>query len=710
MIFAPLLLASTLAIGQAVAGPPAPPSTVTLPGSVVQRGWRATPSANDSLLLAAADARGLLAVDAPFTRWLWVEEGPDVLRDVKLNSVGLNFLSNTEPPWQPPFVGGVKQTNGTYTTALVRVDFRRYASDPKDLKRWLDTWEQLAFDPSFSLLITADTINLLKEDERQRAGILEVKDGRFRVRRKGVRQPAVQRKRIVVSNENAKPVEDGHQDGERSNDGMVKRDGFWWKGDRRFSIVDAQGGGTKFVAVDEVRDGDADSPANDSDTEWVSVVRLPGRHLDLKVLAELGRVTHSVAPVVEWRYFLMRALATIKVPVGQVAKGDTLYEQVFGGLYYEFLGVQTAKQAGRKNISDLDLLFERLGLVDDAEKTSAQDKIDQQFAEQRVAMNKSRVTGKPRGVVILPLVRGGGRRSGKLFITLDVSDQSIDLNDFIFDNLLGFTGASSRGNRTVASEVFWETQTGAIGQALYKRSKVKDEDGQLIDEVPQDVASDDTIPAPYTKRLQCGSGCMICHARDNAKGWRDIPNEVDAKGAADIATDLSVNGRHHSREEIRALIASKYAGNADKTITAVRNETGAAVLSFAGPMDEEKDKLGTDIYASMAAKLEDVRRLYWYTPLNAAAVLSDLWIDPGTQDPLSVLRDVLRPEVSDAVVHRDPSGIAVVEIPEMGAVRQVLAGREIDRTRWAIRQGFVEGRVAAVVSARKQAQQKDTGK
>lgn len=94
----------------------------------------------------------------PFLRWIWIRRAnPDEFKAV---SDGINKISRATTTIRPVPGGGI----------LLRIDLRWYApivnGSANDLNEWLELWEQLAFDPYFSRIITGDTIKILTDRER----------------------------------------------------------------------------------------------------------------------------------------------------------------------------------------------------------------------------------------------------------------------------------------------------------------------------------------------------------------------------------------------------------------------------------------------------------------------------------------------------------------------------------------------------------------
>lgn len=104
----------------------------------------------DAAILAAADIRTLPRHDRPFYRYVYVLSGS--LEDRQVTSFGVNTVSRSSTVRAPQRL----------TDFLVRIDLRHYVRSKsgdfnvEDLGDYLTFWEELRFDPTFSLLLTPD--------------------------------------------------------------------------------------------------------------------------------------------------------------------------------------------------------------------------------------------------------------------------------------------------------------------------------------------------------------------------------------------------------------------------------------------------------------------------------------------------------------------------------------------------------------------------
>src|SRR5262249_42655464 len=145
------------------------------------------------------------------------------------------------------------------------------------------------------------------------------------------------------------------------------------------------------------------------DGKDVQLLRVVSEHLDRTLVEFLVQATQSQAPVTSSRYFLARALRTVK---------DTeVFATIYGGRYYELTGIKRTNKQG----SDLDNLLESLGIGNVKEKRNFKKVFDELRSDARVAVFRSGVTGKPRQVLILPSLSGRVTDTERVVIlTLDL--------------------------------------------------------------------------------------------------------------------------------------------------------------------------------------------------------------------------------------------------------------------------------------------------
>lgn len=399
--------------------------------------------------------------------------------------------------------------------------------------------------------------------------------------------------------------------------------------------------------------------------KWVNVVRFAPDYADPKVLSELEAITGSVAPVVSWQYLINRGTASIQ---DDSAKGDNnnLYRDLHGGLYYQFAGVRTAKESGKKKGTDLDVLFQDLGLIDDADGgVDAFKKLADANADQRVLIDASRVAHhKPRIVVALATPVSVRHRS-VVTITMDVAAENIDRLKRAHNNLLDF--------RPDAYEVIWTKSNGTQGYAMFNGA------GALAFEVPFNIATDYTVPTGFSPRLDT-QGCITCHGQQG--GWQPAPNGL--LRAKTVIPKLDLSDAQRTVLETQLRMARVYGGDMDNMFRTLRTDTAEATLRFTGPFAGGKGDQ-TDLYQRLSQEHLKTRTAYWHTDIDAGIALREWGVDCGKHNPQDVLRDLLKP---------DPSGL------EDDVAGRLMDGRPVARSDFNLFWSVGAARVRQALTAR----------
>jgi hypothetical protein len=497
---------------------------------------------NAALAIAYKDVIGMPQHERQYMRYVHIPNGSH--EEMQLTSLALNYVSRGTVIIRPLPID----------KTVLRIDIRHYAPQEKDRDEWAEAWWRLQYDPTFSLLLTKDTIKF-----SEHVGI----------------------------------------------------------------------------KVNKV-DGD--------------VLKLVSPHIDGKLYADLVVATSSQAPIVNNRYMTVRMLSTIQ--------DAGAFKTIYGGLYYDFVGIKT----GAKKGTDEDVMFEQLGVGDIGIGLTAQKIFDRLRSDQRVAVFRSGITGRPRRADFLRTLAGLDSQS-IVSVTHDIRQQDIDIGSHPVMNLLNFKDA--------AREVIFERTNGLHGFALFNG------DGKRQDEVPPDIAADHSIPAPHATRLQPAIGCIRCHGKD--AGWRVVHN--DAKKLLGGLLDVFPNRKADEVDRLAGL----YAGNVElKLLPRARDDYNQAILKATGTWKKAKVDQ-TDIAARTADGLADLWKSYWFDTVDAQAALSDLGIKSDPKTAAKTLRDTL-PPIKIILDGRVP------EDPRIGAL---MAGIAIGRSDYDLIFSFLASRKAA---------------
>ena len=381
-----------------------------------------------------------------------------------------------------------------------------------------------------------------------------------------------------------------------------------------------------------------------------TVVRLAAGHLDPIVVAQLVRETGSAAPVVEANYFRFRVLNSIK--------DDGPFKVIWGGLYYQFLGLQNLKEQFKAK-TDFDGLVKAVGA-------------DEPTAEQRAGLRRSRVTGKPRAIGFFPAKSRGildGRAA--LVVTEDPKDKSIDHTQHALKTL------DRRFLRFDAREVIWTQRNGLLGYSLY------DAQGALQDEAPPDVVADTTIPAPHGKRLQSASSCIRCHEATGDDGWKPAANDVLSllRGGLDVFGDAKDPNRAVV-DTIKAL-SGQYKSDPARFLKDARNDLQASTLEATGPW--EGSAAPTAVVKLAALQYQADTLAYWYGEVTPEVALRELGYEAVPREGAAqFLKRLLQPDPAD--------NFFGVFIPETVTVGSLRLGQPVSRAEWSLDYAFAQFR------------------
>ncbi len=384
--------------------------------------------------------------------------------------------------------------------------------------------------------------------------------------------------------------------------------------------------------------------------EGDDVIQVPSPHLDQAAYAALVHETQSQAPIVSHRYFIVRALSTIR-DVG-------VFKTVYSGLYYDFVGIKTNAKKG----TDEDVLFEQLGVGDVQAGLTAAKVFEKLRSDQRIAVFRSNITGRPRRADFL---RTLASRDGQsiVSVTHDIKQANIDVGVHPIFNLLDF--------KDDARELIAEKANGLHLFALF------DNNGKRQDEAPPDVAVDHTIPAPHSTRLQPAIGCIRCHGPDS--GWRVVHN--DAKKLLGGLLDVFPSRK---ADEIDRL-AGLYSGDVElKLLPRGRDDYAQAILRATGPFKASKNQ--TDIAKLSAERLANTWKVYWYDLVGPSQALDELGIKHDPKKAVETLRKLIPPPLAI-------EGDLVPHVPEDPRIGGLLVGLSIGRSDFDLVFSFLASRM-----------------
>lgn len=348
------------------------------------------------------------------------------------------------------------------------------------------------------------------------------------------------------------------------------------------------------------------------------------------------------APVVDFPYFLMRAMSTIKDQGGNAT--------IFGGLYYELSG-HPATEAE---------LVKSLGIDPGDDLLEYFDKLPSQL---RAATLKSGVTGKRRRFDMLATA---ARFHGWLIVTRDVADGEQDGKSDPISSLARL--------RVVASETIYSRSNGMPGFFL------SDGNGKRQDVAPHNVVVSDMVldrngnRNPHSTRLQF---CIACHWAGDARGLLPLKNDVltmKRRGIkiADPLIDRLYRGDPDTPgEELHLLMAR---AREDLVLTMVKClEIGD---SPGWPVEGEKLDLTQSVRLAgeyMTKRVSD----YNYQPIGAREALTELGFEKVPKEAVAAV-EMFNKEIDIDAINGEPLDLALLR-----------KGFEIDRFHWSLIQAEV---------------------
>jgi hypothetical protein len=376
------------------------------------------------------------------------------------------------------------------------------------------------------------------------------------------------------------------------------------------------------------------------------ILRLDAKYLPLNDWYYLRDQCRTEAPIVDYRYFLTRALTEIKNQHGSAT--------IFGGRYYALSGVN--KRVSKKG-TDEDNLFARFGLADPENGLSAKQAFAKFKPDQRLAMFISDVTAGPRSVVV---AHGLQQRGGQSIVTFtrDVKKGNIDSSKHSVLSVFDIEDD--------AREIIFAQANGFNGWVLVNG------DGAFQEVVPPDIASDRTIPSPYPPELQPGMGCISCHGADGSDGFKPLRNDVLTLFRAGGFLGDPVNQKDKDYFATLARFKELYAGNPTKVLNNARDDYSDAVGRATGYQKPDAIKV---VSSAVVKSYYD----YVYKPIGAREALNELGLTVHDDEAknLEELRKMFKLTAGQ------------IEDPRILGLQ---AGLKISRMDWSLSYSFAAGR------------------
>jgi len=334
-------------------------------------------------------------------------------------------------------------------------------------------------------------------------------------------------------------------------------------------------------------------------------------------------------------------LAGLSLSTGAIYRADFLLAKMLstleGGRYYDFLQVQ--RVATKDGSNPQAEWLATLGVFEETTRNLA--------ADQRSAIFRSGVTGKPR---MLAVFYGLGRGGNLVSITFDVADEDVQAGQHPIRNLLQFDDR--------AREIIVERPNGTHAFALTNDA------GEFQDAAPDNVARDHTVPAPHTARLQPAISCIRCHGAHD--GWQPFGNDVKRILSSRLDVFSDVGRDDLTREQKVDLLAGLYAGELDTPdgpIGRGRRDYSSTVYRIFGPVNPFTDAADASPVSVVSAKVAEIFASYRYdvvTPERACQELGLLVeVGQGVQGLERLLGEATPGVAVDPIAGTLRAGVAV---------------------------------------------------
>lgn len=247
--------------------------------------------------------------------------------------------------------------------------------------------------------------------------------------------------------------------------------------------------------------------------------------------------------------------------------------------------------------------------------------------DQGVWIKESGVTGKNR---IVMATYGLSSRT-PLSVTFDSTNQRTRPDEQFIRNLIEFRPFSD------ASEVFVPLPNGLLEYIL------ADGKGNLVRQVPDNIALDTTKPNPHTKELEMGMSCVLCHAPDG--GYKTNKNDLEflLGSSADFLGDsvtILIGGKPtlFTRDQAVALVAGRYGERLDDGDGILGRAERDYLKAVSSITDYRVLANEPSAVVRLGAKIKEIYHRYRFTPISAQTACVELGVKVQPEKALQTLR------------------------------------------------------------------------
>lgn len=293
---------------------------------------------------------------------------------------------------------------------------------------------------------------------------------------------------------------------------------------------------------------------------------------------------------------------------------------VQGGVYYEARGFVVYEHGKRRKLNEKEILA-KLG-ADAALSRKVR-------GDDRVGIVISGVTAQARAI---EFIQGA---VGPVRLSYDRTSDNENIKAHPIYNLLSVV------EKADGKETIFTLPNGLLGYIATNGQ------GELVDEVPANIATDHKTPVPHPARLYAPLSCIRCHGPEGGVRTcrNDVPRLLKDPEQLDAFADLG--GKGLTSAEVIDRIAGLYSGDFARRTRDARNHYADAVFVATRGMKPDE---------AAAAWANQFDR-YWHDPVTAERQLLDLgYAKPRSPQALAgTLQKILaKPEV-DLLVHGQPA-------------------------------------------------------
>ena len=404
------------------------------------------------------------------------------------------------------------------------------------------------------------------------------------------------------------------------------------------------------------------------DAKDVVVIRSNNAAVERAGLSKLQQATNSLAPIVSARHFVGRAFSAIKLRDKVKVDGkdvfrENLFSTVWGGRYYELTGTRVSQAKER---TDLDQRLFDLGILERFLVLFERLKSDQ-----RAALFRSKVTGKPRRIVWFPsLAPRLTEAMPVIMLTEDIRNRDVDHGKHAIKELSGEF-------KPAAFELLYNGANGTVRSAIFG-----DNEELLEFADANEIVADRLVPAPDTPTLDGGMiSCARCHGPSDL--WQPFVNDVNMLKTTRLDVFFDTSNLKQSEFQQISRLVGQYTGDAGFLLGRLREDAARTSIKATGRWKGQPFDNAARLAAARTALLFQADR---NDDVDAAAALRSLGVKVKSGDGAAMKQfgELFPPDL------RLANGKFV---PEDAVIGGLAAGAKVRPFDWALSYSYALERI-----------------